>query len=120
MTNVRIVNANTEIMRRHYGHDLDRTVRAVAVVDGERVLGIGGVFMDRGCQVVFGSFGDELRARPKWLLRAWRKLRDVVASTGVRAYAYADEAESKVAGRFLEHLGFAHLQDGIYELRERS
>jgi len=109
-----LVPATPALVKKYYGSLSEKSVRAIAVVDGDKVLGIGGVYLDDARQVVFAEITDELRSRPRLLLLAWRKLRAIIEKRKLPTHSLADE-KVEASGRFLSHLGFSHIERGVYE-----
>jgi hypothetical protein len=90
---------------------LPMTARAFAVVRGEDVLGIGGVYRDGAIQVMFSELTDELRRDKRSLIRL---IRSVKALLRPRAQAFADP-EIKGSEALLEHMGFEPLVGRVYQ-----
>lgn len=111
-----ILPADQEIMKAHYGEPIGKTVRAVAMVEDDRVLGVAGSYLDGTRVVVFGSFTEDLRKKPKLLLRGCKEVQRIAGRAGLPVQALADRS-IEAAGRFLEHLGFSNIGGEIYEWR---
>ena len=98
-----------------YGHTLGRTVRALAVVDGERVLGVGGIYHDDGRTVIFSKKTDDLRRQKRILILASRQIMGWLRE---EAFALCDTSIPK-ARDFLEHMGFEQVQGEVYRWAKR-
>ena len=107
---IEFVPATAEHIRALFGRSLERTVRALAVIDGEKVLGIGGIYDDEGHTVVFAKLTDELRSHPRVVLLAARR---VMGWLRGEAFALCD-TNIPQARRFLEYLGFQRIQGEVY------
>ena len=81
--------------------DTPHTVKAIAVVRGGEVLGVGGLIV--GTQMIFARITDALRQDKRSLVKACRA---VLGLTAIRPlYAHADP-EIEGSERLLEHMGF--------------
>lgn len=110
-----IVYATAEMMR---GFKVpQRTSRAIAIVEGDEVCAIGGLYPDRGSWVVFSEMSEGFRKNimkhRRVLLRAARCLLAIAAKREMAVTALADP---DIAGssRLLEHLGFEHAHSGVW------
>lgn len=108
---IQIVPATVEHLRTMYPESVGRTVRAFAAVDGDRVLGIGGTFIEQNKTIVFANLTDELRSHRRALIAGVRR---VLGSVRGNAYALCDTSIPAADG-FLEHFGFTHLTGEVYE-----
>lgn len=115
---IRIVPATAEMFRAIDGEPPARTTRAVAVLDGERVLGVAGLYPDAGRQVLFAGIAQSARAEIGRHKRAIVQCSRVVLGMALRrrlpVHSVADPA-IEGSDRLLRHLGFSHLKDGVYE-----
>jgi hypothetical protein len=96
---------------------MPRTVRAIAAVEGERVLGVTGFYPEGGKLVLMASIADDARSEidrhKRTLVRAARKVMQMAQSLRMPIYAYADP-EISGSESLLEHLGFTHTTNRIY------
>ena len=98
---------------RMMGNELPRSARVLAAVDGERVLGIAGLYPDGCRRVAFMHITDELRRHPRVLVRAGRQFIGWMKASASPVHALCDE-EITSAARYLEHLGFRRLYKGVF------
>ena len=95
-------------------------IGGVAVVEDDKCLGIGCIFLGEGCQVVASRItieGRRLLAAGRGhreLLRAARATMAAAATRNLPTYAQAD-TNIEGACRLLLHLGFVPYQRGIYQ-----
>lgn len=110
MTEIR--PATAELLARFYGQAPTRTQRAVVAVDGERVIGVAGVYPDGARMVMFSELTDELKRDKRAIVRGIRAVRRL-APAGVPVHALADPdiAGSEV---LLEHMGFTPVHGRVY------
>ncbi len=113
---VEIVPA-TEAMIKAIGEEpIGKTVYAIVVVDGARTLGVGGFYLSSIGAVAFSKVSDELKRKPRQILKAARMLLAMIRSKGLVAYAERDP-KIETAASFLEHLGFKRFNEEIYVWR---
>lgn len=108
--------ATEQDVAANYGAPQERTVRAVAFKRGAEVVGIAGLYLDHGRMVLFSDMKAEVRKAPRALVKAYRTLLGIAGRTGLAVHAIPDP-EIEAAPRFLEHMGFAYLDRGVYEWR---
>lgn len=113
MTAPDVIPATAEVIHRFYGAAPTRTQMAVAVVSGERVLGVGGVYLDGPRWVMFSDMTDELRQSKRVLVRAVRSVQAMIARRTIPVVALADP---QIPGSdiLLRHMGAEHVSDGVY------
>jgi hypothetical protein len=85
-----------------------KSLRAVVVDDGGRLIGMAGVIHTVPLQC-FGEFGDELRSKPRVLLKLADALKVILNSYTTTVYVCADD-EIEASGRFLEYVGFEKVE----------
>ena len=100
-----------------YGEPQDKTIKAVAVVEGSEILGLGGYYLLPNCLVVFSEI------KPKYLdssfrdkmliMRSIRKVMEMAKKTNLPMYA-APAPEIEGACNLLTYLGFVEQRPGIY------
>lgn len=86
------------------------SVRGYAEVEGDRVLGVCGVYHADGVQVAFGRFSDELKRRKRLLLRL---AYTTINLFGRLTFAVCDNGIDR-ADSFLEHMGFVPYRGDIW------
>lgn len=106
---IEIVPATKEHIKALYDEPLGLTVRAISVIDGERVLGVAGVYWSNGQKVAFANFTDELRSKPRILIAGARMMAQMLEASIARCDPNIEKAES-----FLRHLGFTHIEGDIW------
>jgi hypothetical protein len=113
-----IVPATMEMIRAVTDDPLPRTVRAIAAVEGERVLGVTGFYAENGGLVIFSGFADQTRAEidrhKRTLILCARKIMSMAREKGMPIYAICDSSIPKAAV-LLRHLGFSHVYRETYQ-----
>ena len=108
-----------ELVRRYYGKPQPYTMRGQALMRGEEILAVFGIYRDRGFEIAFSHAKDGFwqEPPPPWFKRiivaAMHRILDM-AKPDKPLYAYADP-ERPNSGRLLEHFGFESLQNGAYK-----
>ena len=115
---MKIVPATHEIVSRYYGVPPRYSLRAWAAVDGDQVLGVGGMCVTQQVLVMFLGMNDGLREyflrSPLALVRGVRRLQKQATEKGLRLQAEAD-ASIPCSARFLERMGFVKQNgSGVY------
>lgn len=118
MTNskIQIVPATVEMFERFVGEAPQRTVRAVAVVRDDEVLGIAGVCVDKCRLVMFSELSDELKKNKRAIARGIRALMRIAGRFNLPIYAVADKT-IEGSDKLLEHLRFQKTVSGVYVWR---
>ena len=109
------VPATADLVSRHYAGGWKKgSMYALAVLDGDTLIGIVGIYRDVAGWVMF-SDGDRSRVTsPKFKVRMMKRLLAMADQYNLRPlYAVADEGIES-AGRFLEHYGFVRDEGSIY------
>lgn len=111
-----IVPATTELLQRFYGEKPKRSQKAVVALKDDRVIGVAGVYVDDERQVMFADLTEDIRQDKRAVIRG---IRAVMRLAGERLPVHA-LADPEIDGSevLLEHMGFRHLQDRIYEWRK--
>lgn len=113
MTSIELRLATPALLERFYGQTPKRTSRAIVAVEGERVLGVAGVYQDGARMVAFTEMSDEIRANKRLIVRGYRMLKPLLEA-GLPIYALADRC---VEGSevLLRHFGFERVCDEVYQ-----
>jgi hypothetical protein len=85
------------------------TVKAVAIVDGDEVLCVGGTYRTNEGIVAFMKADEKMRKYPKHLFATAKRF---LSNKGI-VYAVCDLSISG-ADRFLEHLGFENIEGDLW------
>jgi hypothetical protein len=92
-----------------YGRTLPRTVEAIAVLEGKRVLGLTGFYPDGGRLKLFAHIDERARAElprhTRVLLRAARQILRRAGCWHIPVWAWCDTRYPR-AEAVLEHLAF--------------
>jgi len=92
---------------------VDKSVQAIAAVENGKVYGIAGVYICGNSQTVFTSLTEELKTRPRELIKAWAVLFAIINSRKLPTFAECDFAIPK-AEKFLLHFGFLPYKNNIW------
>lgn len=93
-----------------YGSAPPRSFRAVTALDGDKVMGMAGVYQDMEAEVVFAKLTPELRADKRAVIIGARR---AIELFGPRVLAVCDPNEETAAG-FLKHFGFRNAGKGVW------
>jgi len=100
-----------------YGEPQDKTIKAIAVVEGSKILGLGGYYLLPNCLVVFSEIKPEYInssiIHKMLIMRCIRKGMEMAKKTNLPIYA-APAPEIKGACTLLNYLGFVEQRPGIY------
>lgn len=107
-----IVPATKEMIENFMGRKLVKTVRAVAAVRTDKVVGFAGLYSDYTRTIMFSKLSDELREDKRGLVRLIKTMHEL---SKPRAPIYA-EADMEIEGsaKLLEHMGFRPVRDNLY------
>ena len=94
---------------------IPKTVRAIAMVKDDRVIAVGGYYVDDARLFLFASIEDEARAEPRCLLRASKILLAMARRRHLPMHATPDP-EVAASVRFMLHLGFRPVRGPLFEL----
>lgn len=108
-----LVPATPATVARFAGGPTPGVVHAFAFERAGELLGVIGVYLERGRYIAFGEFGGDVRSAPRALIKAYKRLKEL--SRGLHVVAFAEETVP-AAGRFLERAGFTRNQAGYYEI----
>lgn len=118
-----IVPATAELMKRLTDKPMPRTVRALAVVENDEVLGMAGFYPQDGHLVLFGHMNEKAReemnravftTRKVQLVKFARQLMGMAAEKRLPVYAEAD-ADIPGSEALLAFLGFKPVFERIWE-----
>lgn len=111
-----IVPATAEMLRRFYGRLPEQTVRALAVTEGDVVLGVTGFYPDNGRTVLFAKIGEQVERRRyvRTILICAHRILEMARTLGMPIQAVAD-TEIEGSNRLIEHLGAERIHREIYQ-----
>lgn len=104
----RIIPATTDILIRYYGHPLALTVRAVAAMDGDDIIGVGGIYMQDSSAVLFTDMTERLRRDKRLMIAGIRAINEIIGHViALNIPLYTKEAEG-VEGTdiLMKHMNF--------------
>lgn len=108
---IEIVPATRTHVETLYKEAPGLSLRAVAAVDGERVLGVGGTYLCGGERIAFAKLTDELRhEHRRALVKACRLMLQTYAG---RVFAKCDPGIPGAAA-FLKHWGFQCVREDLF------
>ena len=110
---IRIVPATREMIEGLQGVPVQKWQRAIAAVEGDRVLGAAGYYLLPGKIVAWLIAGPEIRSHPRLIVRGGRMLLEWFRQRGLPVFAVCDKREA-TAPKFLEHWGFVPFGDELY------
>lgn len=115
-----IVPATNDLLAKIWDRPAPRTIRALAVTEGDAVLGVAGYYMEEGKIVMIAEIADEARREIKRyrrpLILCARRLMDEVIARGMPILASADP-DIEGSDMLLTHFGFGPVRKGIYQWR---
>ena len=91
MTNIEIVPATQELAFKFYGFTPPKTIKAVAAVKENEVVGIAGIFKAGLVWMLFSDMKQDVLDDKRSMVKAIRQLRKIVENTRIPVYAKADE-----------------------------
>lgn len=109
-----IVPLTRDIYYRFGGDYPPFTIKGLAVVDGDLVLGILGVSKIEGQNFIITGTSPELGIRK--IIESWRMFKKDFMSPNEKYYTLMDEEIGTSKG-FIEHFNFQHITDNIYIYR---
>jgi hypothetical protein len=109
---MQLENASYSALKELYGGSLQSTIEGFIAIDGDKVHGVCGIYMENGRLIMFARLSDELRSYPIFIYKAGIKLLRTAKKRGIPIYALAD-GDISASVRFLERLGFENY-DGVY------
>lgn len=111
---VRIVPATMELLERFYGEKPVRSQRAIVALKDERIIGVAGIYTDTERSVMFSQMSEECRKDKRAVVRGIRAVMALAKARAMPVHALADPG-IEGSEKLLEHMGFEHLRDGIYQ-----
>lgn len=95
----------TKELIKEYGHDeTPASCRGLAAVEDGKIYGIAGTYLNSGYLTVWMDARDELRKRPKSLIKLLKKLYEL-PHFGKYVLVYCDK-RFKGAEKLIRHFGF--------------
>ena len=104
-TDIEIRAAARSDFTEYYGVEPPSSVVAYAAFDGDEIIGIGGVALEKDAGVVFLDTKVDLKYHKRELIRATRRVLAVMKKLRRPVLAYRDPDNPK-AERLLRHWGF--------------
>ena len=98
----------TQAMLEFAAGPVMKSMRALAVVDGARLLGVAGIYRDRDRAVMFANTLEPMKDHKRILVRAYRKVMKWADEMGLPVHAQANPG-IEGACVLLEHLGFRYI-----------
>lgn len=115
-----IVPATAEILTRLTSEPLPRTVRAIAAMEGDQILGATGYYPENGGLVIFCYMSKEMREQisrhKRTVVRCSRIVMGWALEKGMPIYAICD-SRIKNAEVLLRHLGFEPDHQEVWQWR---
>lgn len=111
---MKLVPATMELLQRFYGEKPARSQRAVVAMKGDRIVGVAGIYTDAERSVMFSEMTDECRKDKRAVVMGIRAVMALAKARAMPVHALADPG-IEGSERLLEHMGFEHLRDGIYQ-----
>ena len=104
---IEIVPATKEHINALYDEPPGLTLKAYAALDGDKVIGVAGVYWYAGNKVGFANFTEEIRKKPRVIVRGLRIMKEMLEG---ELMVICDPAVDK-AENFLKHIGFEHTKN---------
>ena len=104
MTKIEIVPINSEILRRFYGKDQTPTIRGIAALQDNNIIGVAGIFRMEFGWMLFSDMTPEFLKDKRAIVMSIRALRKLIDSVRLPVYAKADE-NAEGADTLIEHVG---------------
>lgn len=88
-------------------------IRAITALEGDRVLGVGGIgYRPDGVVIGFAAINDEFRRYPAAIHRAGLAMMQVIRESGTHRVIALAAPQIDAAERWLERLGFRPIETG--------
>lgn len=98
--------ATVEDVRQFYQSDYPPVrMRAFAAIEGDKVLGLAGVYYEGKHAIAFSHLTDEMYKHKKQIVRATRMVMKMITDRRLPVVAICQDQRAR---RFLEHLGFKY------------
>ena len=104
MTNIEIVPITAELIREFYGEGQSPTIRGIAALQNNHVIGIAGIFRMEFGWMLFSDMKPEFLEDKRAIVRSVRALRKLIETVRLPVYAKADE-NAEGADTLIEHVG---------------
>lgn len=96
-----------------FDRPIPHRIRALTAVNGEQVLGVGGIgYRPDGTVIAFAAITDEARGYPAAIHRAGLAAMRMIREAGVQAVLAEAEENNPAAERWLLRLGFRKIEIG--------
>ena len=105
MTKCKLRQATTKDAYNFYGKMPSNSFKGIVAVEGDKVIGIGGLFYTKDGLIAFSDMKPEMRQYKKALVKGCRMIMDMVKNADTPVYAVANDKEP-TATNLLERLGF--------------
>jgi len=107
MTKCKLRQATTKDAYSFYGKMPSNSFKGIVAVEGDKVIGIGGLFYTKDGLIAFSEMKPEMRKHKKVLVKGIRMIMNMVKNADTPVYAVANDKEP-TAQRLLERLGFVN------------
>lgn len=105
--------ATPELLARFYGKLPERTSHAIVAMEGERVIGVAGLYQDGPRMVAFTEL-DGVRADKRLIVKGYRALLPLMRAAGLPVLALCDAAVEG-SERLLLHYKFRPIGEGVWQ-----
>ena len=105
MTKCKLKTATAKDAYNFYGHMPTNSFKGIVAIEGDKVIGIGGLFYTKAGVIVFSDMKPEMRQYKKVMVKGCRMIMDIVRKSETSVYAVANDKEP-TAKDLLERLGF--------------
>lgn len=102
---IKLKTATAKDAYNFYGKAPSNSFKGIVAVDGDKVIGIGGLFYTKDGLIAFSDMKPEMRQYKKAMVKGCRMIMEMVRDSSTPVYAVANDKEPK-ATRLLERLGF--------------
>ena len=107
MTKCELRTATTKDAYNFYGRMPTNSFKGIVAVEGDKVIGIGGLFYTKSNLIAFSDMKPEMRPYKKAMVKGCRIIMDMVKNAEVPVYAVANSNEP-TAKNLLKRLGFVN------------
>ena len=102
---IEIKPATREMIEQVSGHTLKRNAKALALLEGDTLLGVAGLYLDPESTVLFANMVDPMKDHKRMVIKAYRILLNWCRNRGLPVLATACPT-IEGSQTLLEHLGF--------------